>query len=121
MGLAVALHLVDASPVAQPHELTVGRQDKVNNSYLATVASDLQVGICVKAAKNTPINSRSNADTVEAILGAVFLDCGRDLSEVTRLVRPRIARHLRRLREDVRYRRASDRRGARTHLLDRLA
>lgn len=92
LGLAVALHLLDAFPDAQPHDLTVDRQEKVNNSYLSTVAADLMLDTCIHAAKNTPINSRSNADSVEAILGAIFVDSGQDLSQVTRFVKMHILR-----------------------------
>jgi 3-oxoacyl-[acyl-carrier protein] reductase len=90
LDLVMTLGLLDASPAAQAGELTIGRSERVNNDHLATIAQNLQLSKCLRASKNTRFNSKADADSVEAVLGAVFLDSGRDLSEATRFVQAHI-------------------------------
>jgi len=65
------------------------RQSRHNNPYLANlaIASGLDVHVTRKVSqRNQPASAGTLATTVEAIVGAIYLDSGKDLEAVKRAI-----------------------------------
>jgi ribonuclease-3 len=88
LGMVVSDFLWRQFPEASEGSLTWMKQELVCTRQLAAVARQLELGPHIKLGKGIPESLRSGsrllADTVEAILGAVYLDGG--LSCASRLV-----------------------------------
>ncbi|HOV87274.1 MAG TPA: ribonuclease III [Syntrophobacteraceae bacterium] len=83
LGLAVSHLLLDRFPQCREGELSRFRSSIVNEKELAKVATDLDLGRCLLLGKGEELTGGRNkpsllADTLEAVLAAVYLDGGMD-------------------------------------------
>jgi len=83
LGLAVAEHLVAASPDAAAGQLTPARAELVSGERLARWAAALELGPLLRLGRGeeaTGGRARESilAETLEALLGAVYLEAGLD-------------------------------------------
>ena len=78
--LVTTTALMDHLPESQEGALTATRQRLVRNKHLAKVAERLALHDCLRIGKGQleRIGTKASADTVEAILGAIYLDSGQD-------------------------------------------
>jgi ribonuclease-3 len=81
LGLVVAEALMDRLPEAPEGILTKSRAALVNESILAELARDIDLGEALKLGRGEEISDGRNrsstlCDAVEAVLGAVYLDGG---------------------------------------------
>lgn len=98
LGLSVAALLYDAFPKAPEGELTRKRADLVCEAGLMEVAEGLELGLALRLGKGEDRSGgrskpRLLASALEAVLGAVFLDGGREVAFATveRLFAKRVA------------------------------
>ncbi len=97
LGAAVAVLLFEAYPDAQEGELTRKRADLVCESTLAAIARDLDVGTALRLGRGEDKSGgrekpRLLASAFEAIVGAVYVDGGREAAHalVTRMFHERL-------------------------------
>ncbi|MCU4183780.1 ribonuclease III [Acidiferrimicrobium sp. IK] len=97
LGLVVTDHLYRTYPDLPEGELAKVRASVVNSASLAEVAADLGVGAAILLGKGESQSGGREkpsilADAMEALLGAIYLDCGWDDAEavVMRLLGERI-------------------------------
>ncbi len=86
IDLAASHYLLATCPDASEGELSRRRAAMVNESALAAIALRLQIGDVLRLGKGERRSGASTrpsilADTVEAVLGAVFLDGGYEAAE----------------------------------------
>ena len=98
LGQAVTVMLYTANPDLDEGELAKRRASLVSSVALAEVARSIGLGEFVRLGKGEELTggrekSSILADTVEAIIGACYLDCGGDVATdlVLRLVEPLLA------------------------------
>jgi ribonuclease-3 len=97
LGLAVSHLLLETYPQCNEGELSRMRSAVVNEKELARIARDLEIGpfLCIgKGEEQTGGREKPSllADTLEALLGAVYLDGGLDAAVA--VVKRLYARHL---------------------------
>jgi ribonuclease-3 len=97
LGLAVTDHLFRAYPALPEGELAKVRSSLVNSAALAEVAAGLDLGAALLLGKGEDQSGGRDkpsilADATEAVIGAVYLDRGRDAADalVLRLLGDRI-------------------------------
>ena len=73
----ISEHLFHLYPTAEEGELSIMRENLVNNNYLAQVGEQLGLADTIKS---QAINESVIAATVEAIVAAIYLDSGWDNS-----------------------------------------
>ncbi|OGK95301.1 MAG: hypothetical protein A3D33_14325 [Candidatus Rokubacteria bacterium RIFCSPHIGHO2_02_FULL_73_26] len=83
LGLAVAEHLVAASPDAAAGQLTPARAELVSGERLARWAAALDLGPLLRLGRGEDQSGGRGresilAETLEALLGAVYLEAGLD-------------------------------------------
>lgn len=93
LGLAVAQELFQVHPDWHEGELTRVRATLVSRKHMAEVAADLDLGRFVRLSRGedrSGLRSKSTvlSNTMEAVLGALYLDAG--LDAVLRFVRARV-------------------------------
>lgn len=98
LGLSIAAMLYEAFPEAPEGELTRKRADLVCEAGLMAVAEGLELGMALRLGKGEDRSGGRNkprllASALEAVLGAVFLDGGREVAFATvqRLFAQRVA------------------------------
>ena len=79
LGLLVSQWLMDDCPEAHEGELTIRCAGVVSNEALAGISRGLRLDESLRAAPRMKMGDKGAADTLEAILGAVYLDSGRDM------------------------------------------
>lgn len=97
LGLAVTDHVYRAYPALPEGELAKVRASLVNSAALAELASELGLGAALLLGKGEDASGGRHkssilADAMEAVIGAVYLDRGRDAADslVLRLLGDRI-------------------------------
>lgn len=89
-SLSISTVLIESPRVANgiTGEMTMLRDTYATNAYLADVCSYLGIDAYIQLlhSANGIIPPRLKAITVEAIIGAVYLDCGKDIATVRRLI-----------------------------------
>ena len=95
LGQAVTVMLYTENPTLDEGELAKRRASLVSSVALAEVARAIGLGQYIRLGRGEEMTGGSNkssilADTVEAVIGAVYLDCGGDVATalVLRLIRP---------------------------------
>jgi ribonuclease III len=95
LGQAVTVMLYTENPTLDEGELAKRRASLVSSVALAEVARAIGLGQYIRLGRGEEMtggNDKSSilADTVEAVIGAVYLDCGADVATalVLRLIRP---------------------------------
>jgi ribonuclease-3 len=95
LGQAVTVMLYRENPTLDEGELAKRRASLVSSVALAEVARSIGLGSHIRLGRGEEMtggNDKSSilADTVEAVIGAVYLDCGPDEATafVLRLIRP---------------------------------
>jgi ribonuclease-3 len=95
LGQAVTVMLYRENPTLDEGELAKRRASLVSSVALAEVARSIGIGAHIRLGRGEELtggNDKSSilADTVEAVIGAVYLDCGPDEATafVLRLIRP---------------------------------
>jgi ribonuclease-3 len=95
LGQAVTVMLYRENPTLDEGELAKRRASLVSSVALAEVARSIGLGAHIRLGRGEELtggNDKSSilADTVEAMIGAVYLDCGPDEATafVLRLIRP---------------------------------
>jgi ribonuclease-3 len=95
LGQAVTVMLYTENPDLDEGELAKRRASLVSSVALAEVARAIGLGTYIRLGRGEELtggNDKSSilADTVEAVIGAVFLDCGPEVATafVLRLIRP---------------------------------
>ena len=83
LGLAVAEHLVVATPAAPAGDLTPARAELVSGARLACWAAALDLGPLLRLGRGEDQSGGRGresilAETLEALLGAVYLEAGLD-------------------------------------------
>ena len=83
LGLAVAEHLVVATPAAAAGDLTPARAELVSGARLACWAAALDLGPLLRLGRGEDQSGGRGresilAETLEALLGAVYLEAGLD-------------------------------------------
>jgi len=86
LGLAITDHLYRTYPALPEGELAKVRASLVNSAALAEVAAELALGEAVLLGKGEDLSGGRDkpsilADATEAVIGAVYLDCGRDAAD----------------------------------------
>ena len=83
LGLSVVAQLLEEHPAEREGELTARLSHAVSNAGLTTVAQSLQLDSMVRAGRHVELSQKiTGADTLEAVVGAIFLDSGQDLQAV---------------------------------------
>jgi ribonuclease-3 len=97
LGLTITDHLYRSYPALPEGELAKVRASLVNSAALAEIALDLDVGSALLLGKGEDASGGREkpsilADATEAVIGAVYLDCGRDAADamILRLLADRI-------------------------------
>ena len=95
LGQAVTVMLYTENPTLDEGELAKRRASLVSSVALAEVARSIGLGQHIRLGRGEELTGGHDkssilADTVEAVIGAVFLDCGPDEATafVLRLIRP---------------------------------
>ena len=95
LGQAVTVMLYTENPTLDEGELAKRRASLVSSVALAEVARSIGLGAYIRLGRGEEMTGGSDkssipADTVEAVIGAVYLDCGADVATafVLRLIRP---------------------------------
>ena len=95
LGQAVTVMLYRENPDLDEGELAKRRASLVSSVALAEVARSIQLGPFIRLGRGEELTGGHDkssilADTVEAIIGAVYLDCGGEIATalVLRLIRP---------------------------------
>lgn len=95
LGQAVTVMLYRENPDLDEGELAKRRASLVSSVALAEVARSIGLGPHIRLGRGEELTGGSDkssilADTVEAVIGAVYLDCGEDEATafVLRLIRP---------------------------------
>jgi ribonuclease-3 len=95
LGQAVTVMLYTENPTLDEGELAKRRASLVSSVALAEVARAIGLGQYIRLGRGEEMTGGNNkssilADTVEAVIGAVYLDCGGDVATalVLRLIRP---------------------------------
>ncbi|NEM91541.1 ribonuclease III [Galbitalea soli] len=95
LGQAVTVMLYRENPDLDEGELAKRRASLVSSVALAEVARSIGLGEHIRLGRGEELTGGSDkssilADTVEAMIGAVYLDCGPDVATdfVLRLIRP---------------------------------
>jgi ribonuclease-3 len=95
LGQAVTVMLYRENPHLDEGELAKRRASLVSSVALAEVARSIGLGEHIRLGRGEELTGGSDkssilADTVEAVIGAVYLDCGADdaTAFVLRLIRP---------------------------------
>jgi len=95
LGQAVTVMLYNENPDLDEGELAKRRASLVSSVALAEVARSIGLGEYIRLGRGEELTGGSDkssilADTVEAVIGAVYLDLGQDVATtlVLRLIRP---------------------------------
>jgi ribonuclease-3 len=95
LGQAVTVMLYNENPDLDEGELAKRRASLVSSVALAEVARSIELGQYIRLGRGEELTGGHDkssilADTVEAIIGAVYLDCGGEIATafVLRLIRP---------------------------------
>jgi ribonuclease III len=95
LGQAVTVMLYTENPDLDEGELAKRRASLVSSVALAEVARTIGLGAYIRLGRGEELTGGHDkssilADTVEAVIGAVYLDCGPDIATafVLRLIRP---------------------------------
>jgi ribonuclease III len=95
LGQAVTVMLYTENPTLDEGELAKRRASLVSSVALAEVARAIGLGQHIRLGRGEELTGGHDkssilADTVEAVIGAVYLDCGGDIATafVLRLIRP---------------------------------
>jgi ribonuclease-3 len=95
LGQAVTVMLYTENPLLDEGELAKRRASLVSSVALAEVARAIGLGRYIRLGRGEELTGGHDkssilADTVEAVIGAVFLDCGPEIATafVLRLIRP---------------------------------
>ena len=86
LNFVVAEHLYNSNKYFSEGELTRRRANRVNNTYLADRAEELELGKFLLLGKgekkqNGATNRTNLANALEAIIGAIYLDAGLDTAK----------------------------------------
>jgi dsRNA-specific ribonuclease len=92
IGLVVSELLFTAYPNYQEGRLTFLKSEYVKNDALAKIAKQLDLGKFLIMGKSDELNgvrrnTKTLADTVESLFGAIFVDCRRNYSIIRELVK----------------------------------
>jgi ribonuclease-3 len=95
LGQAVTVMLYTENPTLDEGELAKRRASLVSSVALAEVARAIGLGPFIRLGRGEELTGGHDkssilADTVEAVIGAVYLDCGEEIATafVLRLIRP---------------------------------
>ncbi|MCU1549939.1 MAG: Ribonuclease 3 [Glaciihabitans sp.] len=95
LGQAVTVMLYRENPHLDEGELAKRRASLVSSAALAEVARSIGLGAHIRLGRGEELTGGSDkssilADTVEAVIGAAYIDCGEDEATafVLRLIRP---------------------------------
>lgn len=90
LGLLVSQQLLEDYPLKSEGDLTIRCATIVNNEALAEISKCLRLNDALRAAPRMKMGDKGAADTLEAIVGALYLDSDKNLESVAVFVKQHI-------------------------------